>query len=230
LRGGDQGGPNLLRSQVVLGDIDGELIIPIIHGSRAASGMDPINVNDADAHTLAVYLHAVAATMQGQGGPPRGTPTPPNEAVLVGNVAAGQGYFAAKCSTCHSVTGDLMGIGTRYDDARALQNAWVGGTGGGGARGGGRAGRGGGRGAGGGNVTTVTVTMPNGQKVEGDLVRYDDFLVIVRMADGTQRSIGRNGDVPKVDVKDPGEAHKALLPTYTDKDMHDVTAFLATLK
>jgi cytochrome c oxidase cbb3-type subunit 3 len=72
--------------------------------------------------------------------------------------------------------------------------------------------------------------MPNGQKVEGDLVRYDDFLVIVRMADGTQRSIGRNGDVPKVDVKDPGEAHKALLPTYTDKDMHDVTAYLASIK
>ena len=98
LRGGDQGGPNLLRSQLVLSDQDGEQILPIIRGARQASGMDPINISDADAHAVAVYLHAVAATMQGQGGPPRGNPVPPNEAVLVGNAAAGQAYFAAKCA------------------------------------------------------------------------------------------------------------------------------------
>src|SRR5207342_1824442 len=103
LRGGDQGGPNLLRSQLVLSDQDGEQILPIIRGARQASSMDPINISDADAHAVAVYLHAVAATMQGQGGPPRGNPVPPNEAVLVGNIAAGQAFFAAKCASCHSV-------------------------------------------------------------------------------------------------------------------------------
>ncbi len=216
LRGGDMGGPNLLRSQVVLGDLDGELILPIIHGSRAAMGMDAININDTDAHAVATYLHAVAATMQGQGGPPRGNPVPPNEAVLVGNVAAGQAYFQAKCSTCHSVTGDLAGIGGRLADPRALQNAWVAGTGAGGGRGG--------------NVPTVSVTTSNGQRVEGNLVRVDDFIVIVRLPDGSQRSIARNGDVPKVEIKDPADAHRALMPTYTDKDMHDVTAYLASIK
>ena len=35
LRGGGTGGPNLLRSQVVLNDQHGELILPIVHGARA---------------------------------------------------------------------------------------------------------------------------------------------------------------------------------------------------
>jgi cytochrome c oxidase cbb3-type subunit 3 len=224
LRGGDQGGPNLLRSQLVLGDQDGELILPIVRGSRQAQGMDPINIPDADVHAIATYIHSVAATMQGQGGPPRGNPVPPNEAVLVGNVAAGQTYFAAKCSTCHSVTGDLQGIGTRIPDARNLQNAWVAGSSGGGGRGGGGGGRGG-RGG-----TTVTVTLANGQKIEGTPGRIDDFLVIVILPDGTQRSIARNGDVPKVEIKDPLDAHKNLLTLLTNKDMHDVTAYLASIK
>ena len=77
---------------------------------------------------------------------------------------------------------------------------------------------------------TVAVTLPDGQRFEGPLVRYDDFIVILTMPDGTQRSFARNGDLPKVEVKDPREGHRKLLPTYTDKDMHDVTAYLATLK
>jgi cytochrome c oxidase cbb3-type subunit 3 len=217
LRGGDMGGPNLLRSDIVLRDQNGELISPIVKGSRAAAGMDPINMSDPDIVAVAVYIHSVAATMQGQGGPPRGNPVPPNEAVLVGNIAAGQAYFAAKCASCHSVTGDLAGIGGRILDPRMLQTTWVSGN----------AGRGGGRG---GTPTTVTVTMPNGQKVEGELARVDDFIVIVRLADGTTRTIARNGDVPKVDIKDPGEAHRKMWPTITDKDMHDVTAYLASIK
>ena len=81
LRGGDQGGPNLLRSQALLNDQDGELIRPIVRGSRAGGGMDAIDIPDADIQAIAVYLHSVAATMQGQGGPPRGGSVPPNEAV-----------------------------------------------------------------------------------------------------------------------------------------------------
>lgn len=222
LRGGDQGGPNLLRSQLVLNDQAGELIIPIVRGARAAQGMDPINLPDNDIVAIATFIHSVAASMQGQGGPPRGNPVPPNEAVLVGNVAAGQAYFQAKCSSCHSVTGDLAGIGVRFAaDARSLQTSWVSGSGGG--RGGG------GRGGGGAN-TTVTITPTTGPKIEGRLVRMDDFLVIIAMADGSERSIRRNGALPKVEVHDPLAAHKALVQVLTDKDMHDVTAYLASIK
>jgi cytochrome c oxidase cbb3-type subunit 3 len=221
LRGGDQGGPNLLRSPVVLSDKEGELILPIIHGSRQNMGMDPVNISDDDAKAVAEYLHSVAATMQGQGGPPRGNPVPPNEAVLGGNAAAGQTYFASKCASCHSVTGDLKGIGGRYPDPRMLQNDWVGGGGGGGRGGGGAADS---------KPVTVTVTPAPGAKIEGRLVRIDDFIVIVEQADNTQRSIRRNGDVPKVEVHDPLEAHKTLLTVLNDKDMHDVTAYLASIK
>jgi cytochrome c oxidase cbb3-type subunit 3 len=221
LRGGDQGGPNLLRSQVVLSDKAGELIVPIIHGSRQNMGMDPINLSDDDASAVAEFLHSVAATMQGQGGPPRGNPVPPNEAVLVGSAMAGQTYFASKCSSCHSVTGDLKGIGGRYTDARMLQNNWVGG-GEGGGRGGG--------GAGNSKPVTVTVTPAAGTNVEGRLVRIDDFIVILEQADNSQRSFRRNGDVPKVEIHDPLEAHKMLLTVLNDKDMHDVTAYLASIK
>jgi cytochrome c oxidase cbb3-type subunit 3 len=147
--------------------------------------------------------------------------------VLVGDPTAGRAYFQAKCSSCHSVTGDLAGIGGRFPDPRTLQTAWVAGGSGGG-------GRGGGRGAGGANggpkPTTVTVTTAAGQKVEGRLGRIDDFIVIVLMDDGSQRSFSRNGDVPKVEVHEPLKAHYDLLPVLTDKDMHDVTAFLNSIK
>jgi cytochrome c oxidase cbb3-type subunit III len=77
---------------------------------------------------------------------------------------------------------------------------------------------------------TVTVTTASGQKVEGRLDRIDDFIVTLTPADGVPRSFTRNGDVPKVEVHDPLDAHRNLLPVYTDKDIHDVTAYLVTLK
>jgi cytochrome c oxidase cbb3-type subunit 3 len=77
---------------------------------------------------------------------------------------------------------------------------------------------------------TVVVTLPTGQKYEGRLERVDDFIVTLTQADGTARSFRRNGDVPKVDIRDPLEAHRNLLPVYTDKDIHDVTAYLSGVK
>ena len=79
-------------------------------------------------------------------------------------------------------------------------------------------------------VTQYSEKPPTGQKYEGRLERIDDFMVTLTQADGTPRSFRRNGDVPKVDVRDPLEAHRNLLPVYTDKDIHDVTAYLAGVK
>jgi cytochrome c oxidase cbb3-type subunit III len=219
LRGGEQGGPNLLRAQATLNDKAGELIYPIVREGRRNPGMPqmpsfPLPQDDVKA--IAEYIHSVLATAQRQGGPPPG-PRPVLN-LLVGDATAGKTYFDAKCSSCHSVTGDLKGIGGRTTDVMQLQNNWLAGT------------SGGGRGGGNATPVTVTVTPPSGPKVEGRLNRIDDFIVIVNLEDGSSRSFRRDGDNPKVEVRDPRDPHRKLLPEYTDKDIHDVTAYLVTLK
>ena len=218
LRGGDLGGPNLLRSQVALSDRDGELIVPIIQGSRQKQGMPAIEMNPADAKAVATYVRSVMETIGVQGMPPSVGRPAPN--IVVGNATAGQTYFAAKCGSCHSATGDLKGIATRIADPKVLQNVWV--------AGGDRGRRG--APASSARIPTVTVTLPTGEKAEGQLIRIDDFLVTVGLPDATERTFRRNGDVPKVEVHDPMKAHRDLLSVYADKDMHDVTAYLVTLK
>jgi len=231
LRGGEQGGSNLLRATPVLNDREGELIQQVLQTSHKGR-LPSAGLSGDDMKALAAYIHSILALAPGQGAPPPGPPRELN--VLVGNPAAGEKYFAARCASCHSVTGDLKGIGARDLPPVALQNLWIaGGRGAGGGRGG--------RGAKPGaeapappmstrRETRVVVTLPTGQKYEGRLERIDDFIVTLTQADGTPRSFRRNGDVPKVDVRDPLEAHRNLLPIYTDKDIWDVTAYLASVK
>ena len=225
LRGGDMAGPNLLRSQIALNDNDGESIGEIVRTGRGE--MAPFDLPLDSVKAIAAYIRSILATARGQGSPPAGPRVELN--VLVGDATAGQAYFAANCSSCHSPTGDLNGLAQRYADPMALQNAWVSGGGGGG-----RGGRGGGGAAPAGapsrREVRVTVTLASGEKVEGRLGRIDDFIVTLTQADGTSRSFRRDGDLPRIDIRDPLDAHKKLLLVYTDTDMHNVTAFLATLK
>jgi cytochrome c oxidase cbb3-type subunit III len=232
LRGGDQGGPNLLRSEIVLTDEKGEKIGDLIRGGRrgAVGTMPALPLPDADVLAIAEYIHSVMGQAGRQGRPPeRETPFELN--VLVGDAAAGQVYFARACGRCHSPTGNLQGIATRVADTRALQNLWV--SGGTSGRGGGRGGGGGGGGVGGDrseNAVTVTVTAPGSAPVTGRLVRIDDFIVTLVGPDGVRRTFRREGAVPKVEVSDPLEPHRRLVLELTDRDMHNVTAYLATLK
>jgi cytochrome c oxidase cbb3-type subunit 3 len=223
LRGGQQGGPNLLRSQLVLSDKSGELIMPVVQGGRpnppaGAPPMPAFPLPPDAINAIAEYLHSVLALAGRQGRPPEDENVPPEKA-LVGDAAAGQTYFATKCSSCHSASGDLKGLRARAADPRELQNLWVSGGGGG------RGGRGGG-----GTQRPVTVTVSSGARVEGRLVRMDDFFVVLMQDDGTRRTFVRKGNEPKVEVRDPSDAHRALVPTLADRDMHNVTAYLWTLK
>lgn len=220
LRGGDQGGPSLLRSLAALSDQHGEAIAPIVGGSRQDQGMPAFNLSESDVTAVSEYIHSVLAMVGSQARPP-GAADPSALNVLVGSASDGQAFFQTKCASCHSLTGDLKGIASKYPDPRNLQNTWVAGGGGGGR---------GGRGGGPTKPTPVTVTLANGQKLEGILIRKDDFIVTLTLADGTRKSIALDGDVPKVEIHDPEEAHKKLVPTLDDKDMHDVTAYLATIK
>jgi cytochrome c oxidase cbb3-type subunit III len=216
---GSATGVSLLRSLPSLSDQHGELI-----GAEVAKHSPRLTLVQTDTVAVAEYIHSVLATTGGQGSPPGRNPVGLDLKVLVGDAKAGQTYFAKACASCHSVTGDLKGLAAKYPDPRALQNAWVAGSGNSnpfGGRGGGGAGN------------PVTVTMPDGSKLRGKLVRKDDFLVVLTLPDGTRKAIARDGDLPKVEVKDPNEAHKKMVLALDDpgnKNLHDVTAYLATLK
>jgi len=226
LRGGDQGGPNLLRSEVVLVDQKGEAILPIVReGRKGAVGVMPaFSLPDDAILAIAEYIHSVMGQAGRQGRPPeRDTPVELN--VLVGDASAGKLFFDRACSRCHSPEGDLKGLATRVADPREIQNLWV--SGGASARGP--------RGGDGevddsGAVVKVTVTPPKGTPVTGRLVRIDDFIVTLVQEDGSRRTFRREGAVPKVEVHDPLEPHRRLVLELTDGLMHNVTAYLATLK
>lgn len=219
-RGGQLGGVNLLRSPAVLGDRDGEIVLPIVKKGRPGTAMAAMPMPDEDIKAIVAFLHSLQASGSNQGGPPPGPPVELN--ILVGDAKAGAAYFAASCASCHSTTDDLAGVASRVPDAKSLQNLWVSG----GRAGGGAPGR---RSRNAEQAATVKVTLPD-EVVQGRLVRIDDFLVTLALEDGTTRTVRRNGDTPAVEITDPLARHNALLADYTNKTMHDVTAYLATLK
>ena len=159
--------PNLLRSGTALRDQKGELVTAAVASHRPA-----ITLIEADTVAIAEYIHSVHASMGGQGSPPGRNPTGVVLNVLVGDAKTGEGTFKTLCGACHSVTGNLKGFGAKFPDARALQNAWVSGS----AAGGG--GRGGGGGGGG---LPATVTLADGSKLQGTLLREDDFLIVLML-------------------------------------------------
>lgn len=210
-RGGETG-PNLVRAQVVLDDQHGELIAPIVHSGFPDKGMPKFDLNNEDIAAIAAFLHTQPLAN-------RGAPTRLD--ILVGNAQAGRAYFDGHCASCHSVTGDLAGMGAKYDP-KTIQNLVV--------SGGGRGFRQ--RGAEPPKVpaTTVTVTLPSDETVQGELTYISAFVVGLKEADGTRRSFLRNGDVPKVVVHDPLQWHLDMLPKWNDTDIHNLTSYLVSLK
>lgn len=211
---GGEGGPNLIRSELVLDDKNGELIGQVVLNGRPDKGMPKFDLTAENISDIAAFVHNFPVG----GKVSRGLLT--NS--LVGDPKAGEIYFngPGKCNTCHSVTGDLAGIGTKYTPI-PLQGALL--TGG----------AGGGRGAVVSSAVppnTVTVTLPGGTKVEGKLERIDDFNVSLVDAAGNHLNYERNGDIPKVEIHDPMKVHRDMLRVYTDTDIHNLTAYLATLK
>jgi cytochrome c oxidase cbb3-type subunit III len=224
LRGGDLGGPNLLRSALVLGDQAGESIIPVVQKGRPASQGGPpmpaFALPLADAQAISEYIHSIVGRKLNQGGPPPQPEKPLH--VLVGDPGRGAQYFAAHCRSCHSASGDLRGIATRISNPATLQDSWV-------------AGRRSGAPVAGAPATPPTqvlVTLNDGGTVQGTLKHLDDFTVSLTTAQGQYRSFIRQGPqgARAVQVRDPLQQHRELLTQYTDQDMHDVTAYLATLK
>jgi len=213
---GGEAGPNLVRDQVVLRDQRGELITPIVQNGIPAQGMPKFALSATDITDIAAWLHSQPLSDRG---------APSTLDILVGNAKEGEAYFngAGRCTQCHSATGDLAGIGSRYE-AKTIQNLIVSGGGGRGRR---RS-----AGAAGPKVppTTVTVTLPSGQTTTGDLDHISAFVVALREPDGAYRSFARHDSIPKVVVTNPLQWHIDRLPQWRDADIHDLTAYLVILK
>jgi cytochrome c oxidase cbb3-type subunit 3 len=212
-----QKGPDLVRSLTVLHDRYGNTIGPFLKkGHPMQSGRASASLTTAEVADLSHFLH------QKLNDTLRSGPYSQVLNVLTGDAAAGAAYFngAGKCSSCHSPTGDLAGIAKKFDPP-SLQQQFVF------PRGGGRGGRG--RGATTSKPVTVTVTPPSGVAVTGDLIALDDFNVSMRDSSGAYRSWKRTTGL-KVEKHDPYQAHIDLLDQYTDKNIHDVVAYLETLK
>ena len=215
-RGGETG-PNLVRSQLVLADQRGELITPIVQNGIPAQGMPKFSLTATDIAAIAAWLHSQPLSDRG---------APSTLDILVGNAKEGEAYFngAGHCTQCHSATGDLAGIGARYEP-KTIQNLIV--SGGGGRSFGRRP-----AGAAPPKVppTTVTVTLLSGQTITGDLDHISAFVVALREPDGSYRSFARRDSIPKVVVTNPLQWHIDMLPKWRDSDIHSLTTYLVSLK
>ena len=198
-------GPDLIRSPLVNRDEDGKLIGPAVRNGRPEKGMPAFPYSDAQIADLAAFLHEQLRAALRSASVPRDYPL---EKLLTGDAAAGKAYFfgAGHCDSCHSPAKDLAGIAKKYTpinlEARFLYPS--------GAR------------------RTVTVTLPSGEKVSGTLAQLDEFNVALRDGSGWYRSWPR--DRVKAEVHDPLEKHRELLHQYTDADVHNLFAYLETLK
>ena len=202
---GSDNGPDLVRSLIVLSDRYGSTVGPFLKkGHPTQSGSPSANFTQPQIQDLSHFLkQRFAETL-------RSSPTYRIQNVLTGNAAAGAAYFsgAGKCNTCHSPSGDLAGIGKKYDPPTLQQRfLFPQRT----------------------KPVTITVTSPAGPAVTGTLVRIDDFDVALRDASGEYRSWKRTRDL-KIERKDPYATHVELLDQYTDKNIHDVVAYLESLK
>lgn len=198
---GTENGPDLIRSPLVLRDRLGSEIGPVLKRLPEHKG-DLTSAQVVDiTHFLKEQVEDTAKD--------RNPSEPPN--VLTGNADAGRAYFngAGGCAKCHSVTGDLAGIGRRFKDAVDLQQRFLFP----------RATK----------PVQVKVTPAGGQTVTGQIVRIDDFTVSLRDAAGQYREWTRGADV-RVEVDDPLARHHELLDVYTDQDIHNVVRYLESLK
>jgi cytochrome c oxidase cbb3-type subunit III len=198
-------GPDLLRSPVVAHDVKGNEIGPVIRQGRPDKGMPAMPLSDAEILDVAAFLHVRAKEALSSASVPKAYPM---EKLLTGNAEAGKAFFngAGGCNKCHSTAGDLAGVASKHSpidlEARMLYPA--------------------------GKNPIAVVTLPSGERVQGEVQHADDFVIAVRDASGWYRSFQR--DRVKVELQEPLAAHRELLEKLTQAEVHNLFAFLETLK
>ena len=199
-------GPDLVRSPLVAHDVKGDLIGDVIRHGRPDKGMPPMPLTDSQITDIAAFLHARAITALNSSGLPSGYGL---EKLLTGNADAGKAFFngAGRCSTCHSPTGDLDKVAAKYSPIELQAHMLYPDRR---------------------QKTIAVVTVPSGEQIKGPLVHADDFIISLRDSSGWYRSFSRSA--VKVELQDPLAAHGEMLGKLTQADMHNLFAYLATLK
>lgn len=209
-------GPDLVRSALVLHDKGGDTIGPVIRNGRPDRGMPAFSSLTAEQIAdISTFLHSRAGDVSNRFAYKIGN-------IVTGNARKGSAFFNGEghCDTCHSPSGDLAHIAAKYDAVELQRrmlypvpnmiDVFMG------------------KAVKPPAPTKVTVTLASGDKVSGTLDHLDEFNVSLHDSEGWYLSYAR--DEVQLELKDPRAAHEALLPKYTDEDMHNVLAYLETLK
>jgi cytochrome c oxidase cbb3-type subunit III len=202
--------PDLVRSGIVSHDDRGNLLAPVIRNGRPDKGMPSFStLKDDEIADIVAFLHHQAKAAQQSANVPGDYPV---AKLLTGDAKAGKAFFDGPggCSKCHSVNGDLKGIAKKYSPVDLQQQM----------------------------VypsdekhpvpETAVVMLKDGTRYEGRVEHRDEFLIGIICQDGWHRS-WRLKDV-EVKIHDPLEAHRELMNKYTDADIHNLFAYLETLK
>ena len=205
---GGETGSDLTRSTLVAQDAAGDRIGPLVRSGRPDKGMPPFTLAAADLASVVAFLHDRQANARLQLG---GRRTVDVADLQTGNADAGKRYFEASCTKCHSATGDFKDLASRVRGLQLLQRMLHPSSAGGRT-----------------NPPKVTVTPKSGPAVTGDLQYRDEFTVALKDSQGWYRSWAASQVTIVVD--DPLAAHVEQLGKYTDTDMHNVLAYLQTLK
>jgi cytochrome c oxidase cbb3-type subunit III len=202
---GGESGPDLTRSKLVTEDVDGDKIGPVVRNGRPDKGMPRFDRSDEQIDSLVAFIHTQQNNALTKKGGRKGVDVTD---LQTGNAEAGKKYFngAGGCAACHSPTGDLAGIASRHQglelEERMLYPKHA--------------------------KSRVTVTLSSGQTIAGTLEYLDEFTVGLIDSSGSYRS-WRTRDVQyKVDA--PVNAHVELFSKYTDDDVHNLMAYLQTLR
>jgi cytochrome c oxidase cbb3-type subunit 3 len=203
--GGGESGPDLTRSKLVTEDVDGDKIGPVVRNGRTDKGMPRFDRSDEEIASLVAFIHTRQNDALTKTGGRKGVD--PSD-LQTGNAEAGKQYFngAGGCATCHSPTGDLAGIASRHQGLRLEEQMLYP------------------RHA----KSRVTVTLASGQTITGTLAYLDEFTVGLTDPTGSYRSWRTRAVQYKVDA--PVNAHVELFSKYTDDDIHNLMAYLQTLR
>jgi len=202
---GGESGPDLTRSKLVTDDVDGDKIGPVVRNGRPDKGMPRFDRSDEQIASLVAFIHTQQNNALTRSGGRKGVDA---SDLQTGNLTAGKQFFngAGGCASCHSPSGDLARIASRYKglelEERMLYPKHA--------------------------KSRVTVTLASGQTIAGTLAYLDEFTIGLIDSSGSYRS-WRTRDVRyKLDA--PVSAHVDLFNKYTDDDIHNLMAYLQTLR